>query len=171
MYDVLSGYPEVARKLEENAESWICPVDEVPADAMIGFSDADVSLRQTLADLDRRMLGECERLRLGMVDVRLEQRYAAQQGVCVPGERPDQQTRVPLVAGGGHHPPLAGATHPERPGGHQMPLAAYKVPRRFDFVEEFPRTSAGKIQKHRLATAATEMPVSRPAAARTSGRA
>lgn len=31
-------------------------------------------------------------------------------------------------------------------------LAAYKVPRRFDFVEEFPRTSAGKIQKHLLAS-------------------
>jgi len=29
-------------------------------------------------------------------------------------------------------------------------LAAYKVPRRFDFVAEFPRTSAGKIQKHLL---------------------
>ena len=26
----------------------------------------------------------------------------------------------------------------------------YKVPRRFDFVAEFPRTSAGKIQKHLL---------------------
>jgi acyl-coenzyme A synthetase/AMP-(fatty) acid ligase len=25
------------------------------------------------------------------------------------------------------------------------------VPRRFDFVAEFPRTSAGKIQKHLLA--------------------
>jgi len=30
-------------------------------------------------------------------------------------------------------------------------LAAYKVPRSFEFVEEFPRTSAGKIQKHLLA--------------------
>ena len=30
-------------------------------------------------------------------------------------------------------------------------LAAYKVPRRFHFVAEFPRTSAGKIQKHLLA--------------------
>jgi len=30
-------------------------------------------------------------------------------------------------------------------------LAGYKVPRRFDFVAEFPRTSAGKIQKHLLA--------------------
>ena len=29
-------------------------------------------------------------------------------------------------------------------------LAAYKVPRSFQFVEEFPRTSAGKIQKHLL---------------------
>ena len=29
-------------------------------------------------------------------------------------------------------------------------LAAYKVPRRFEFVDEFPRTSAGKIQKHLL---------------------
>jgi fatty-acyl-CoA synthase len=29
-------------------------------------------------------------------------------------------------------------------------LAPYKVPRRFEFVEEFPRTSAGKIQKHLL---------------------
>ena len=30
-------------------------------------------------------------------------------------------------------------------------LAPYKVPRRFDFIAEFPRTSAGKIQKHLLA--------------------
>jgi len=29
-------------------------------------------------------------------------------------------------------------------------LAPYKVPRRFEFVAEFPRTSAGKIQKHLL---------------------
>ena len=29
-------------------------------------------------------------------------------------------------------------------------LAAYKVPRSFEFVDEFPRTSAGKIQKHLL---------------------
>lgn len=32
-------------------------------------------------------------------------------------------------------------------------LAPYKVPVRFDFVAEFPRTSAGKIQKHLLAGA------------------
>jgi fatty-acyl-CoA synthase len=30
-------------------------------------------------------------------------------------------------------------------------LAAYKVPRSFEFVPDFPRTSAGKIQKHLLA--------------------
>jgi len=30
-------------------------------------------------------------------------------------------------------------------------LAPYKVPKRFEFVAEFPRTSAGKIQKHLLA--------------------
>jgi fatty-acyl-CoA synthase len=45
-------------------------------------------------------------------------------------------------------------------GGHPAPaelqafcrarLAPYKVPRRFDVVAEFPRTSAGKIQKHLL---------------------
>ena len=45
-------------------------------------------------------------------------------------------------------------------GGHPAPaelkafcrarLAPYKVPRRFDYVAEFPRTSAGKIQKHLL---------------------
>jgi fatty-acyl-CoA synthase len=29
-------------------------------------------------------------------------------------------------------------------------LAAYKVPRRFDYIREFPRTAAGKIQKHLL---------------------
>ena len=29
-------------------------------------------------------------------------------------------------------------------------LAGYKVPRRFDMVTDFPRTAAGKIQKHRL---------------------
>jgi fatty-acyl-CoA synthase len=32
-------------------------------------------------------------------------------------------------------------------------LAGYKVPRRFVFVADFPRTSAGKIQKHLLASA------------------
>jgi fatty-acyl-CoA synthase len=30
-------------------------------------------------------------------------------------------------------------------------LAAYKVPKRYDFVADFPRTAAGKIQKHLLA--------------------
>ncbi|MEA3045286.1 MAG: fatty-acyl-CoA synthase [Sphingomonadales bacterium] len=35
-------------------------------------------------------------------------------------------------------------------------LAPYKVPRRFEFVAEFPRTSAGKIQKHLLAGAARQ---------------
>jgi fatty-acyl-CoA synthase len=34
-------------------------------------------------------------------------------------------------------------------------LAAYKVPRRFEFVAEFPRTSAGKIQKHLLGGSAS----------------
>jgi O-succinylbenzoic acid--CoA ligase len=29
-------------------------------------------------------------------------------------------------------------------------LAAYKVPKRFEFVEDFPRTAAGKVQKHLL---------------------
>ena len=29
-------------------------------------------------------------------------------------------------------------------------LAAYKVPRRFELIDDFPRTAAGKIQKHRL---------------------
>ena len=46
-------------------------------------------------------------------------------------------------------------------------LAPYKVPRRFDFVAEFPRTSAGKIQKHLLALG----PCAKPSAAgsRTDG--
>jgi fatty-acyl-CoA synthase len=30
-------------------------------------------------------------------------------------------------------------------------LASYKVPRRYEFVLDFPRTAAGKIQKHLLA--------------------
>lgn len=42
----------VAMKLEENAESWICPVDKVPADAMI--LDAGP---QSLASLKRRLAG------------------------------------------------------------------------------------------------------------------
>ena len=29
-------------------------------------------------------------------------------------------------------------------------LAAYKVPRSFEFVSDFPRTAAGKIRKHAL---------------------
>ena len=40
----------VAMKLEENAESWICPVDEVPADAMILDAGPD-----SLANLTRRL--------------------------------------------------------------------------------------------------------------------
>ena len=44
-------------------------------------------------------------------------------------------------------------------------LAAYKVPRRFDFVEAFPRTSAGKIRKHLLALTAAG--ASEPAGAAT----
>lgn len=49
------------------------------------------------------------------------------------------------------------APHGGRPDGAALDafcrerLAPYKVPRRFDFVAEFPRTSAGKIQKHLLA--------------------
>ncbi len=35
-------------------------------------------------------------------------------------------------------------------------LAGYKVPRRFELVADFPRTAAGKIQKHRLLTRAEE---------------
>ena len=50
-------------------------------------------------------------------------------------------------------------------------LAAFKVPRRFDFVDEFPRTSAGKIQKHRLADASAPGRINAPAEAGTSGRA
>jgi len=34
-------------------------------------------------------------------------------------------------------------------------LAAYKIPRSFDYVADFPRTAAGKIQKHLLACAET----------------
>ncbi len=37
-------------------------------------------------------------------------------------------------------------------------LAPYKVPTRFRFVEGFPRTSAGKIQKHLLAREELPMP-------------
>lgn len=42
----------VAMKLEENAESWICSVDEVPADAMILDAGPD-----SLANLKRRLAG------------------------------------------------------------------------------------------------------------------
>ncbi len=42
----------VAMKLEENAESWICSVDEVPADAMILDVGPD-----SLANLKRRLAG------------------------------------------------------------------------------------------------------------------
>jgi len=31
---------------------------------------------------------------------------------------------------------------------HAFRGAPYKAPRRFDFVAEFPRTSAGRIRKH-----------------------
>jgi fatty-acyl-CoA synthase len=36
-------------------------------------------------------------------------------------------------------------------------LAGYKIPRHITFVDEFPRTAAGKIRKHLLA-AATRSP-------------
>ncbi len=41
-------------------------------------------------------------------------------------------------------------------------LAPYKVPRRFEFVEEFPRTSAGKIQKHLLGDQDRSVPSGEP---------
>jgi fatty-acyl-CoA synthase len=37
-------------------------------------------------------------------------------------------------------------------------LAAYKVPASFEYVEDFPRTAAGKVQKHLLVTARAEAP-------------
>ena len=54
-------------------------------------------------------------------------------------------------------------TTPSSPPSAAQRLAAYKVPRRFDFVAEFPRTSAGKIQKHLLGIDGGKH---RPAAAR-----
>jgi crotonobetaine/carnitine-CoA ligase len=38
-------------------------------------------------------------------------------------------------------------------------LAPYKVPSLIEFVEDLPRTSVGKIQKHRLSTASLSTPV------------
>jgi fatty-acyl-CoA synthase len=40
-------------------------------------------------------------------------------------------------------------------------LAAYKVPKSFEFVPDFPRTAAGKVQKHLLAAAAADGHASR----------
>ena len=48
-------------------------------------------------------------------------------------------------------PTAAGPTAPSSPPSAAQRLAPYKVPRRFEFVADFPRTSAGKIQKHLLA--------------------
>ena len=46
----------VAMKLEENAQSWVCSVDEVPADAMIlDFGP------ESVADLKRRLAGDPHR--------------------------------------------------------------------------------------------------------------
>ena len=51
-----------------------------------------------------------------------------------------------------------------RPDSHELEdfcrrrLAPYKVPRRFDFVDAFPRTSAGKIQKHLLGSDGRDPP-------------
>jgi fatty-acyl-CoA synthase len=40
-------------------------------------------------------------------------------------------------------------------------LAAYKIPKSFEFVPDFPRTAAGKVQKHLLAAAAADGHASR----------
>jgi fatty-acyl-CoA synthase len=50
--------------------------------------------------------------------------------------------------------PAAAADEAELAAFCRRRLAAYKIPKRFVFVDEFPRTSAGKIQKHLIASAA-----------------
>lgn len=52
------------------------------------------------------------------------------------------------LADGGPHPPAA-----ELEAFCRARLAAYKVPARFEYAEDFPRTAAGKVQKHLLVRA------------------
>ena len=59
-------------------------------------------------------------------------------GEVGPRLRPARAGRRPIPTAPSSPPSAAPASPP------------YKVPRRFDFVAEFPRTSAGKIQKHLL---------------------
>jgi fatty-acyl-CoA synthase len=48
--------------------------------------------------------------------------------------------------------PAAAADEAELAAFCRRRLAAFKIPKRFVFVDEFPRTSAGKIQKHLIAS-------------------
>ena len=50
--------------------------------------------------------------------------------------------------------PAAAADEAELAAFCRQRLAAYKIPKDFVFVDDFPRTSAGKIQKHLIASAA-----------------
>jgi acyl-coenzyme A synthetase/AMP-(fatty) acid ligase len=67
---------------------------------------------------------------------------------AVVGERDDQGTVRPVA----HVTPVAGA----RPSGDELAawcrarLAGYKRPRRFELVDELPKTATGKIQRYKL---------------------
>jgi fatty-acyl-CoA synthase len=63
-----------------------------------------------------------------------------------PDERWGEVGCAYLLARPGHQPPPPD----ELAGFLRQRLAAYKVPRQFIAVEEFPRTAAGKVQKHLL---------------------
>ena len=74
--------------------------------------------------------------------------------VGVPDPVRDEQIKVYVVVREGHT-----LTDDELLAHCATFLAPYKVPSLIEFVEDLPRTSVGKIQKHRLSTASLNTPV------------
>lgn len=66
--------------------------------------------------------------------------------VGTPDERWGEVGRAFIRTRPGAHPPSA----EELTTFCRARLAAYKVPKRFDLIDDFPRTAAGKVQKHKL---------------------
>ncbi len=122
----------VALKLEENAQSWVCSVDEVPADAMI----LDVG-PESLADLKRRLAGIRTVLWNGPLGA-FETKPFGEGTLALAREvaRLTREGRLVSVAGGGDtvralnvagvasdltYVSTAGGAFLERLGGHELP--------------------------------------------------
>jgi phosphoglycerate kinase len=122
----------VALKLEENAQSWVCSVDEVPADAMI----LDVG-PESLADLKQRLAGIRTVLWNGPLGA-FETKPFGEGTLALAREvaRLTREGRLVSVAGGGDtvralnvagvasdltYVSTAGGAFLERLGGHELP--------------------------------------------------